>query len=107
MSTFDTVVHLIYLASAASFVIGLHMMNSPATARRGNQVSATGMTVAVLTTLVILIDAGRITTTGWVVLVAGAAVGGVLGLYAAPRVAMTAMPQLVSIFNPSGGGAAA
>ena len=40
MSGFDAAVHLIYLAAAASFVIGLHMMNSPATARRGNQLSA-------------------------------------------------------------------
>jgi NAD(P) transhydrogenase subunit beta len=107
MSAFDSVTHLIYLASAASFVIGLHMMNSPATARRGNQVSATGMTVAILTTLVVLIHDKSVTTTGWVVLVLGAAVGGVLGLYAARSVAMTAMPQLVSIFNAVGGGAAA
>jgi NAD(P) transhydrogenase subunit beta len=107
MSTFDSVTHLIYLAAAASFVIGLHMMNSPATARRGNQVSATGMTVAILTTVVVLIHAGTVTTTGWIVLISGAAVGGVAGLYAARTVAMTAMPQLVSIFNAVGGGAAA
>jgi NAD(P) transhydrogenase subunit beta len=107
MSAFGSVTHLIYLASAASFVIGLHMMNSPATARRGNQVSATGMTVAILTTLVVLIHSQAVTTTGWIVLLAGALVGGVFGLYAARRVAMTAMPQLVSIFNAVGGGAAA
>jgi NAD(P) transhydrogenase subunit beta len=107
MSAFDSVTHLIYLASAASFVIGLHMMNSPATARRGNQVSATGMTVAILTTVVVLIHSRAVTATGWIVLLAGALVGGVFGLYAARRVAMTAMPQLVSIFNAVGGGAAA
>jgi proton-translocating NAD(P)+ transhydrogenase subunit beta len=106
VSAFDSVTHLIYLASAASFVIGLHMMNSPATARRGNQVSATGMSVAILTTFVVLIHARAVTATGWVILFAGAAVGGALGLYAARRVAMTAMPQLVSIFNAVGGGAA-
>jgi len=107
MSTFDTVVHLVYLASASSFVIGLHLMNSPATARRGNQVSAAGMTVAVLTTVVVLLHARTITTTGWIVVLAGALVGGAAGLYAARSVAMTAMPQLVSIFNAVGGGAAA
>src|SRR5262245_33499725 len=83
------------------------MMNSPATARRGNQVSATGMTVAILTTLVVLIRDGGVTVTGWIVLLAGALLGGGLGLYTARRVAMTAMPQLVSLFNAVGGGAAA
>jgi NAD(P) transhydrogenase subunit beta len=107
VTAFDSAVHLIYLLAAAGFVIGLHMMNSPATARRGNLLSATAMTVAVLTTLVVLVRAGSITPVGWVVLVSGAAVGGVAGLYAARRVAMTAMPQLVSIFNAVGGGAAA
>jgi NAD(P) transhydrogenase subunit beta len=107
MSGFDAVTHLIYLASAASFVIGLHLMNSPATARRGNQLSAGGMAVAVLTTVALLVHARTITVTGWLVLLAGAAVGGAAGLYAARRVAMTAMPQLVSVFNAVGGGAAA
>jgi NAD(P) transhydrogenase subunit beta len=106
MSGFDATVHLIYLASAASFVIGLHLMNSPATARRGNQVSATGMTVAIVTTVVVLIRDGGVTVTGWIVLLAGALLGGGFGLYAARRVAMTAMPQLVSLFNAVGGGAA-
>src|SRR5215831_14137594 len=82
------------------------MMNSPATARRGNQVSATGMSVAILTTFVVLIHDRAVTATGWAVLFAGAAVGGALGLFAARRVAMTAMPQLVSIFNAVGGAAA-
>jgi NAD(P) transhydrogenase subunit beta len=107
VTAFDSTVHLIYLAAAASFVIGLHMMNSPATARRGNQVSATGMTVAIVTTFVVLVRSGGVTVTGWIVLLCGALLGGGLGLLAARRVAMTAMPQLVSLFNAVGGGAAA
>src|SRR5215813_7027860 len=107
MNTFDIVVQLIYLACASSFVLGLHMMNSPATARRGNQLSASGMTVAIATTVVVVIHQNLITTTGWIVLVAGGLVGAGAGLYAARSVAMTAMPQLVSIFNAVGGGAAA
>ena len=107
MSTFDTVVHLIYVAAAACFVLGLHLMNSPATARRGNRLSAGAMTVAVITTVVVLVHERVITGTGWVMLVAGGALGGAAGLYAARTVAMTAMPQLVSIFNAVGGGAAA
>jgi NAD(P) transhydrogenase subunit beta len=107
MSGFDTATHLVYLAAAAGFVLGLHLMNSPATARRGNQLSATAMAAAVLVTGAVLIRDRSITTTGVIVLLAGAALGGAVGLYAARGVAMTAMPQLVSLFNAVGGGAAA
>src|ERR1700722_18872717 len=83
------------------------MMNNPATARRGNQVSTAGMGTAIAATLAIVIHDGGITATGWAVMIAGAAVGGALGLYSARTVQMTAMPQLVSMFNAVGGGAAA
>jgi NAD(P) transhydrogenase subunit beta len=107
VNTFDAVIQLIYLGCASSFVLGLHLMNSPATARRGNQLSAAGMTIAIGTTVVVLLHGHLITSTGWVVLIAGGLVGAGAGLYAARSVAMTAMPQLVSIFNAVGGGAAA
>ncbi len=107
MSAFGTVTHLIYLACATCFVIGLHLMNRPATARRGNVVSATGMGAAVLTTVAVLADGGHVHTGAAIALVAGAAAGGVAGLVAARRVRMTSMPQLVSLFNAVGGGAAA
>jgi NAD(P) transhydrogenase subunit beta len=107
MSAFDTATHLVYLAAAAGFVLGLHLMNSPATARRGNQLSATAMAAAVLVTGAVLVHDRSITAAGIVVLLAGAAFGGAVGLYAARGVAMTAMPQLVSLFNAVGGGAAA
>jgi NAD(P) transhydrogenase subunit beta len=107
MSAFDSTVALIYLAAATSFVIGLHLMNSPASARRGNAVSATGMAVAILTTGVVLIRDGVISAGSVVVLLAGLAVGAVAGLLGARRVKMTEMPQLVSLFNAVGGGAAA
>jgi proton-translocating NAD(P)+ transhydrogenase subunit beta len=99
--------HLIYLACATGFVLGLHLMNSPATARRGNQLSAAAMSVAVGTTVVLLVRSGSVRPVGWLMLALGAAVGGAAGLYAARQVAMTAMPQLVSVFNAVGGGAAA
>jgi len=107
MSGFDTVVRFVYLAAAVGFVLGLHLMNSPATARRGNRLSAAGMLVAVATTVVVIVHDGTITATGWLVLVAGGVFGAGAGLYAARTVQMTAMPQLVSIFNAVGGGAAA
>src|SRR5580658_8236678 len=105
--TFNTVIQLIYLAAASCFILGLHLMNNPATARRGNQVSIAGMIAAIIATGVLVIHLGVITATGWIVLLAGIGVGGGLGLYTARTVKMTAMPQLVSVFNAVGGGAAA
>jgi NAD(P) transhydrogenase subunit beta len=107
MSAVEPVVRLIYVGAAACFVLGLHEMNSPATARRGNLLSAGGMTAAVLATVVLLAQRGGVTATGWIVLGAGALAGAVPGLWAARTVRMTAMPQLVSMFNAVGGGAAA
>ena len=107
MSNLDTTTHLLYLLSAVCFVLGLHLMNSPATARRGNQVSAAGMTLAILTTVVVLADDKSSTAAALAVLVLGAAVGAIAGAIIARRVAMTAMPQLVSVLNAVGGGAAA
>jgi NAD(P) transhydrogenase subunit beta len=102
-----TVTHLVYLACATCFVAGLHLMNAPATARRGNRVSAAGMIVAILTTVVVLMHNHKINAYAVSALAAGIAAGTVAGLVAARRVRMTSMPQLVSLFNAVGGGAAA
>ncbi len=105
--TIDTIVRLVWLAAAALFVLGLMRMNSPATARNGNLMSAAGMTAAIVATAIWLLAEGRINAIGWVLIVVGIAIGGGLGLYTARTVKMTAMPQLVSLFNAVGGGAAA
>jgi NAD(P) transhydrogenase subunit beta len=107
VSTFAWITQLLYVASASCFVLGLHLMNNPATARRGNQVSTAGMATAIAVTLAIVIHSHAITATGWAVMIAGALVGSGIGLYSARTVQMTAMPQLVSMFNAVGGGAAA
>jgi proton-translocating NAD(P)+ transhydrogenase subunit beta len=107
MSDFAWTIQVIYLLAASSFVFGLHLMNTPATARRGNQASTIGMVVAIAATLAIVVHDNLITPTGWIVMIAGALVGSALGLYSARNVQMTAMPQLVSMFNAVGGGAAA
>jgi NAD(P) transhydrogenase subunit beta len=107
VSGFTGDVQLVYVLAAACFVVGLHLMNSPATARRGNQVSTAGMVIAGVATLVLLIHDGTVTAAGWIVLISGALIGSAVGLYAAQSVQMTAMPQLVSMFNSVGGGAAA
>lgn len=107
MSTFDTVIRLVYLAVACCFVLGLHLMNAPATARRGNLLSAGAMTAAIVATAVVLLQAGTVRPWAWAALAAGSLAGGAAGLLLARRVRMTAMPQLVSLFNAVGGGAAA
>jgi H+-translocating NAD(P) transhydrogenase subunit beta len=107
MSTIDIVAWFVYLLAAVMFVIGLHFMNSPKSARKGNQISAAGMAIAVIMAFAHLFAAGFISSTAVIVLVAGVAVGAVAGVYSAKKVKMTDMPQLVSVFNTVGGGAAA
>ncbi|MDF2264848.1 NAD(P)(+) transhydrogenase (Re/Si-specific) subunit beta [Streptomyces coacervatus] len=107
MDNVSNAVHYIFLTTAACFVIGLHLMNHPRTARRGNTVSAGAMAVAIAATVWLVAHEGTISTTGWLVLASGGLIGAALGLYAAREVKMTAMPQLVSLFNAVGGGAAA
>src|SRR5687767_8974308 len=106
MDTLGILVRLAWLLGASMFVIGLMRMNSPATARNGNLVSAAGMAIAIGATAILLLSRGT-DVLPWLIIVIGIAIGGGLGLYTARTVAMTAMPQLVSLFNAVGGGAAA
>src|SRR5256886_13010881 len=94
-------VNLLYLVTIACFVLALRFLSSPATARRGNQIGAVGMVIAIIATL---LKAGVHVT--WLMVI-GAAIGGAFGAVAARRVKMTAMPQMVALFNGVGGGAAA
>jgi H+-translocating NAD(P) transhydrogenase subunit beta len=90
-----------YIVAFALFISGLHYMTRPQTARRGNRVAAVGMAVAVADTL-LRHGIGR-----WGLIVLGLAVGTAIGVPAARRVKMTAMPQMVALFNGVGGGAVA
>jgi NAD(P) transhydrogenase subunit beta len=94
-------INLLYLVTIVCFVLALRFLSSPATARRGNQIGAVGMVVAIVATL--LKASVHIT---WLMVI-GAAIGGAFGAVAARRVKMTAMPQMVALFNGVGGGAAA
>lgn len=107
VGTIDIVAWFVYLFSAVMFVIGLHFMNSPKTARKGNQISAFGMVVAVLMAFIVLFAKGFVNTVAVVVLVVGILLGAAAGVVSAKKVKMTDMPQLVSVFNTVGGGAAA
>jgi NAD(P) transhydrogenase subunit beta len=107
----EVLVRIAWLLGAVAFVIGLARMNSPATARNGNLVSAAGMALAIAATAVLILSrellGGGFNAMGWAIIVVGIAVGGGIGLWTARSVKMTAMPQLVSLFNAVGGGAAA
>jgi len=106
--TISDLVYLAQLAGAAAFVLGLHYMNSPATARNGNLLSAGGMILAVAATLIGLVTRpGGLSSASWAIIIVGFAIGAGAGLWMARNVKMTAMPQLVSLFNAVGGGAAA
>jgi NAD(P) transhydrogenase subunit beta len=98
---------LCYLIGAVTFILGLKMLSNPAKARRGNQVAAAGMTIAVLGTIFLYRDdAGHsLHNYGWIF--AGIAIGGTIGTLAAKKIKMTAMPEMVSMFNGMGGACAA
>ena len=91
----------LYIVAFALFIVGLHMLRGPRTAVRGNLVAAVGMAIAVVATL--LDD--RIGD--WGLIVVGVAVGTAVGIPSARNVKMTAMPQMVALFNGVGGGAVA
>lgn len=96
---------LLYLLAAVLFIIGLKFLSSPRRARRGNWVAVVGMVLAVTWTVVVLRDS--FTPAGVIICVVGVVVGGMVGTVSARTVKMTAMPQMVALFNGVGGGAAA
>ncbi|MHB8148149.1 MAG: NAD(P)(+) transhydrogenase (Re/Si-specific) subunit beta [Vulcanimicrobiaceae bacterium] len=89
------------LVAIALFILGLHFLNAPPTARLGNRLAAVGMLIAIVGVLVT--DLGI----GWWAIAIGIIVGGTIGVLAAVKVKMTAMPQMVALYNGAGGGAAA
>jgi NAD(P) transhydrogenase subunit beta len=97
----QTTINLAYLVAGVCLVIGIKRLSSPATARSGNVVAAVGMTIAIVFTLL-----SPEIDSYWLI-IAGVAVGTVIGVASARLVKMTAMPQMVALFNGVGGGAAA
>jgi proton-translocating NAD(P)+ transhydrogenase subunit beta len=93
--------NLLYLITIVTFILALRFLSNPAHARRGNQIGAIGMLIAVVVTWV------KTGGTSWWALALGMLLGGGFGAVAARKVKMTAMPQMVALFNGVGGGAAA
>ncbi len=101
----DTLINLIYLFSATTFLLALKGLGSPKRARRGNVIAAIGMTVAIGATFFKYVDGHPLRHVGLIVL--AMVIGVIVAVPTARLVQMTAMPQLVAIFNGVGGGAAA
>jgi len=98
----NNVIAVAYIVAFSLFIYGLMGLTGPRTAVRGNWIAATGMAIAVIATLVLIRH-----TTNWPLIVAGLLVGVVLGVPPARLTKMTAMPQLVALFNGVGGGTVA
>ena len=101
----DTLINLLYLFSATTFLLAIKGLGSPKRARLGNVVAAIGMTVAVVATFFKYVDGHPLHHVGLIIL--AMAIGIIVAVPTARLVQMTAMPQLVAIFNGVGGGAAA
>jgi proton-translocating NAD(P)+ transhydrogenase subunit beta len=96
-----TTANLLYLITIAAFILALRFLSSPRHARLGVQIGAAGMLWAVIVTLLL-----EEVVTGWWWMATGIAIGSVIGVVGAKKVKMTAMPQMVALFNGVGGGAA-
>ena len=92
----------VYFLAAVTFILGLKGLSGPTTAPLGNRIAATGMLLAVIATFL-----ESQVASAWVLIVPAIAIGTVIGVVGARNVPMTAMPQMVAIFNGAGGGAAA
>ena len=100
-----SILTLCYLAGSITFIIGLKMLSDPANARKGNLIAAAGMTIAIIGTIFLYeTDGEKLHNYAWIF--SGLAIGGVVGTLAAKRVKMTAMPEMVSLFNGMGGACA-
>jgi H+-translocating NAD(P) transhydrogenase subunit beta len=92
---------VLYILSFSLFIFGVRRGTHPTTAKQGNLIAAGGMAIAIVTTL--LLDG----ISNWGLLLVGLAVGTTVGVVASTRVQMTAMPQMVALYNGVGGGAVA
>ena len=98
---------LCYLVGSVTFILGLKMLSNPVSARKGNLIAAAGMTVAIFGTIFLYTDeeGQKLHNYGWIF--GAIIIGSVIGTLAAKKVKMTAMPEMVSLFNGMGGACAA
>jgi NAD(P) transhydrogenase subunit beta len=102
-----TLLIIIYLFGSITFIVGLKMLSKPDTSRRGNLLAAVGMVLAILGTIFLYTDHDGNHLGNYLWIFSGIAIGTIVGWMAAKQVKMTAMPQMVSLFNGMGGACAA
>ncbi|WP_104082312.1 NAD(P)(+) transhydrogenase (Re/Si-specific) subunit beta [Cryobacterium sp. Y11] len=98
----DILVYALYIVAFAMFIIGLSGLTAPRSAVRGNKIAAAGMAIAFVATLIHIRE-----TSSWLIIIAALVVGVIIGIPPARKVKMTAVPQLVALFNGVGGGTVA
>jgi NAD(P) transhydrogenase subunit beta len=102
----ENILTLCYLVASVTFILGLKMLSNPASARKGNLVAAAGMTIAIFGTIFLYEENGvKLGNYTWIF--GGLIIGTIVGTLAAKKVKMTAMPEMVSLFNGMGGACAA
>ncbi len=102
----EHILTICYLIASVTFILGLKMLSGPATARKGNLVAAFGMAVAIFATIFLYEAEGqKLHNYAWIF--AGLLIGTIAGTISAKKVKMTAMPEMVSLFNGMGGACAA
>lgn len=102
----NMILQLIYLIGSITFIMGLKMLSHPDTARKGNLLAAGGMTLAILGTIFLYRDENGAALHNYVWIFAALAIGTVVGTSVSKKVQMTAMPEMVSLFNGMGGACA-
>ncbi len=102
-----SVLTVCYLIASIGFILGLKMLSSPATARKGNLIAAGGMIIAIIGTIFLYKDDTGHTLHNYVWIFGGIFIGGIVGMLSAKKIKMTAMPEMVSLFNGMGGACAA
>ncbi|HNQ13068.1 MAG TPA: NAD(P)(+) transhydrogenase (Re/Si-specific) subunit beta, partial [Bacteroidia bacterium] len=100
-----SIIEILYLIASVTFILGLKMMSNPKSARKGNLIAAFGMTLAIFGTM--FIADHEVPTMIYVLIIVAMIIGTIIGWMTAKKVAMTKMPELVSMFNGMGGACAA
>jgi NAD(P) transhydrogenase subunit beta len=102
----NIILPLCYLIGSITFIVGLKMLSHPEAARKGNLIAAAGMTLAIFATIFLYHDEKGAALGNYPWIFGGLIIGTVLGTLAAKKVQMTAMPEMVSLFNGMGGACA-